>query len=220
MAGSDGGDPRERLSAAVRGFDARAAAARTGEALAAGADPQRILEGLLDGMRDVGRRFKGNEVFVPEVLMASRAMKAAMALLEPRLESAGVRPTRTVVIGTVQGDLHDIGKNLVAMMWRGAHLAVVDVGVNAPADRFVEAQARHGADLIGVSALLTTTLPAMRAAVERIRRAVPLPVRIVVGGAPVTAAFAEEIGADGFAPDAVRAVDLVDRLLAKGPHCG
>jgi len=147
------------------------------------------------------------------MLIAARAMKEALVVLEPVLVSAGVRPEHTAVIGTVEGDLHDIGKNLVAMMWKGAGFEVVDLGVNVRPDRFVEAAREHGAEIIGLSALLTTTMPGMRGVVEAVRAA-GLPARVVIGGAPTTPEFASEIGADGHAPDAGSAVELVRRLLA------
>lgn len=185
----------------------------TREAIDAGAAPQEILAALVAGMDDIGRKFQNNEVFVPEMLIASRAMKEAMTVLEPVLVSAGIRPEHTAVIGTVQGDLHDIGKNLVAMMWKGAHFNVVDLGTNVPAERFVASAKEHNADLIGLSALLTTTMPAMKSTVEAIRSA-GLSSKVLIGGAPITKEFADQIGADGFAPDAASAVDVARNLLS------
>lgn len=184
----------------------------TQEAIDAGANPKDILSALVAGMDDIGRKFQNNEVFVPEMLIASRAMKEAMNLLEPVLVSAGIRPEHTAVIGTVQGDLHDIGKNLVAMMWKGAHFNVVDLGTNVPAEKFVAAAQEHKADLIGLSALLTTTMPAMKSTVDAIRSA-GLSTKVLIGGAPITKEFADQIGADGFAPDAASAVDVARQLL-------
>lgn len=184
----------------------------TQEAIDAGANPKDILSALVAGMDDIGRKFQNNEVFVPEMLIASRAMKEAMNLLEPVLVSAGIRPEHTAVIGTVQGDLHDIGKNLVAMMWKGAHFDVVDLGTNVPAEKFVTAAREHKADLIGLSALLTTTMPAMKSTVDAIRSA-GLSSKVLIGGAPITQEFADQIGADGFAPDAASAVDVARQLL-------
>jgi 5-methyltetrahydrofolate--homocysteine methyltransferase len=183
------------------------------QALAAGETAQFIVENrLVPGMMVVGDRFKRNEIFVPEMLVAARAMKEALRILEPLLAAAGVKPEHTAVIGTVEGDLHDIGKNLVAMMWKGANIDVVDLGVNVPASKFAEAVAAHQADLVGLSALLTTTMPAMRTAVKAIREA-GVPVKILVGGAPITQEFAMEIGADGYAKDAGSAVDAAMALL-------
>jgi 5-methyltetrahydrofolate--homocysteine methyltransferase len=185
----------------------------TRDAMAANLPPRAILDALVAGMDDVGRRFQANECFVPEMLIASRAMKESMALLEPLLVAAGIKPRFTAVIGTVQGDLHDIGKNLVAMMWKGANFEVVDLGTNVPPDRFPAAAREHAAQVIGLSALLTTTMPAMRQAVEAVRAARLDGVKVVIGGAPVTQRFATEIGADGFAPDAAGAVELVRGLV-------
>jgi 5-methyltetrahydrofolate--homocysteine methyltransferase len=179
----------------------------TGESAAA------ILENrLVPGMMIVGDRFKRNEIFVPEMLIAARAMKEALKVLEPLLIAAGVKPEHTAVIGTVEGDLHDIGKNLVAMMWRGANIEVIDLGANVPPARFVESVKQHQPQLVGLSALLTTTMPAMRDTVKAIRDA-GLAVKVVVGGAPITREFAREIGADGYAPDAGTAVDAAVTLL-------
>lgn len=171
-----------------------------------------VTDRLVPGMMIVGDRFKRNEIFVPEMLVAARAMKEALKVLEPLLVAAGIKPEFTAVIGTVEGDLHDIGKNLVAMMWKGANIEVIDLGVNVPAARFAEAVREHRPQLIGISALLTTTMPAMRTAVAAIREA-GIPVKIIVGGAPITAGFAKEIGADGYSADAGSAVDAAMALL-------
>jgi 5-methyltetrahydrofolate--homocysteine methyltransferase len=146
------------------------------------------------------------------MLVAARAMKEALAVLEPLLAAAGIKPEFTAVLGTVEGDLHDIGKNLVGMMWKGANINVIDLGVNVPPTKFVDAIRQHQAQLVGLSALLTTTMPAMRDTVKAIRDA-SLPVRIVIGGAPITREFASEIGADGYARDAGSAVDTAMALL-------
>lgn len=167
---------------------------------------------LVPGMAEVGEKFKRNEIFVPEMLVAARAMKEAMGVLEPLLAEAGVKPEYTAVIGTVEGDLHDIGKNLVAMMWKGANIEVIDLGVNVTPDKFVEAATEHQASMIGLSALLTTTMPSMRDVVKAIRDA-GIQAKIVIGGAPITQEFADEIGADGYAKDAGNAVDTAMALL-------
>jgi len=183
------------------------------QCLDAGEDAKSVLENrLVPAMMIVGDRFKRNEIFVPEMLVAARAMKEAMKTLEPMLVAAGVRPEHTAVIGTVEGDLHDIGKNLVAMMWKGANIEVVDLGVNVPVAKYVEEIKAHNADLVGLSSLLTTTMPAMRNAVKAIREA-GLKVKVVIGGAPITTEFATEIGADGYARDAGTAVDVAMALL-------
>ena len=201
------------LTAAVEAGNRTDAAAETQAALDAGADPRTVLDAMTAAMDVVGRKFQEGELFVPEMLIAARAMKAGMTILEPVLAAAGVKPEFRAVVGTVEGDLHDIGKNLVGMMWKGAGIEVIDLGVNVPPARFVEAAREHDAHLIGVSALLTTTMPNMRAVVEAVRAA-NLSTRVVIGGAPITAEFAAQIGADGFAPDAGSAVDLARGLLA------
>lgn len=181
--------------------------------LEAGDSAQFIVENrLVPAMAVVGERFKNNEIFVPEMLIAARAMKEALAVLEPMLVAAGVKPEFNAVIGTVEGDLHDIGKNLIAMMWKGANIDVIDLGVNVPPAQFVAAIREHNAKLVGLSALLTTTMPAMRDTVKAIREADLTP-KIMIGGAPITAEYAAEIGADGYAPDAGSAVDAAMALL-------
>jgi 5-methyltetrahydrofolate--homocysteine methyltransferase len=187
----------------------------TQELLAAGTAPAVLVEqGLVPGMAIVGERFKRNEIFVPEMLVAARAMKEALKLVEPLLVQAGIRPKYTAVIGTVQGDLHDIGKNLVAMMWKGANFQVVDLGTNVTAEKYIAAAREHGAQLVGLSALLTTTMPAMKDTVAALKAAGLPGVKVMVGGAPITADFAREIGADGFAADAGTAVDVAKSLVA------
>ncbi|HQA38799.1 MAG TPA: corrinoid protein, partial [Kiritimatiellia bacterium] len=161
-------------------------------------------EGLCAGMGIVGERFKKNEVFVPQVLLAARAMKQCTDLLKPHLIAAGVTPFATAVIGTIKGDLHDIGKNLVGMMLEGAGFKVVDAGIGVAPERFVALAQEHDAKIVGVSALLTTTMVTMRAVVEAVRAA-GLPAKVIIGGAPVTQAFCDEIGADGYSPDAASA---------------
>ena len=183
-------------------------------ALAEGTSAQEILnDGLLSAMGEVGQRFKRNEVFVPEVLVAARAMKAGTELLKPHLTKEGVQAAANAVVGTVKGDLHDIGKNLVIMMLEGAGFAVVDAGVDVAPDRFVALAKEHNAKVVGLSALLTTTMPGMKSAVDALR-ASGLPVKVMIGGAPVTQAYCDEIGADGYSVDAASAADLAKRLIA------
>jgi 5-methyltetrahydrofolate--homocysteine methyltransferase len=183
------------------------------QCLAAGEKPGDIVENrLVPGMMVVGEKFKRNEIFVPDMLIAGRAMKEALKILEPMLVAAGARPEYTAVIGTVEGDLHDIGKNLVAMMWRGASIDVIDLGVNVRPAKFIEAVQKHNPNLLGLSALLTTTMPAMRDTVKAVRDA-GLTVKVVIGGAPITLEFAREIGADGYSRDAGSAVDTAMSLL-------
>mgnify|MGYP000865106896 FL=1 len=182
--------------------------------LADGVAAQEILNGgLLEAMSEVGQRFKRNEVFVPEVLVAARAMKAGTELLKPHLIKAGVQAVATAVMGTVKGDLHDIGKNLVIMMLEGAGFAVVDAGVDVAPEKFVALAQEHGAKIVGLSALLTTTMPSMKGAVEAIRAA-GVPAKVIIGGAPVTQAYCDAIGADGYSADAASAAELARRLIA------
>ena len=202
------------LSEAVEGGRRSEAKALTQACLDQGMKPLDVVEqGLVPGMSSIGEKFKNNEVFVPEMLIAARAMKEAMSLLEPLLAQAGIKPKHTAVIGTVQGDLHDIGKNLVAMMLKGANFGVVDLGTNVPPEKFVAAAQEHGASSVALSALLTTTMPSMRTTVEAVRGAGLTDIKIMIGGAPVTQAYAAEIGADGYSPDAASAVDLAQSLV-------
>lgn len=202
------------LTAAVEAGDRHTATRLTQEAIDAGTGAQEILDAMTAAMTEVGRRFACNEgVYVPEMLVSARAMKEASALLEPLLVAGGIRPEHTAVVGTVKGDLHDIGKNLVGMMLKGANFEVVDLGTNVPPERFVEAAREHGADLVGISALLTTTMVGMREAVESIKSAGLGDVKVIVGGAPVTDEYAAEIGADGYARDAATAVSVAKGLL-------
>ena len=202
------------LTAAVEAGNRSAAAELTQAAMNEGVDPEIVLAAMTAAMDVVGRKFQKGELFVPEMLIAARAMKSGTAILEPALVAAGVTPEFTAVVGTVQGDLHDIGKNLVAMMWKGAGFEVIDLGVNVPADKFAEAAAEHKAHIVGLSALLTTTMPNMRHAVDAVHGS-GSGARVVIGGAPTTPEFAAQIGADGHAADAGSAVDLARRLLAR-----
>lgn len=168
-------------------------------------------EALCKGMGLIGEKFKNNEIFVPQVLLAARAMKQGTEILKPHLVAAGVKPVATAVIGTIKGDLHDIGKNLVGMMLEGAGFKVVDAGIGVAPEKFIELAKEHGAKIIGVSALLTTTMIAMKDVVAAARNA-GIAAKVIVGGAPVTQAFADEIGADGYSPDAGSAAQLASRL--------
>ena len=180
-----------------------------------GANVEEILEqGLIAGMSIIGAKFKKNEVYVPEVLIAARAMNYGMKILEPLLVEAGVEPAGRVAIGTVKGDLHDIGKNLVAMMLKGGGFEVVDLGIDCEAEKFVAACKEKGVKLIGLSALLTTTMPQMATIINAVKEAGLSDVKVMIGGAPVTQSYADEIKADGYAPDAASAVDLAQSLLA------
>jgi 5-methyltetrahydrofolate--homocysteine methyltransferase len=171
-------------------------------------------DGLISAMSEIGRLFEAEELFVPEMLMSARAMKAGLDIIRPLLVDSGVEPVGKVALGTVQGDMHDIGKNLVGMMLEGAGYEIVDLGTDVSPERFVAA-VQNGAEIIGLSALLTTTMGSMGAIIEAIRKSgLRDRVKIIIGGAPVTSEFAERIGADGFAPDASQAVKVVKALMA------
>ena len=201
------------LSQAIIKGDQAAATRLTQQALTERTAPGTVLEqGLIAGMNVIGVRFKANEVYIPEVLIAARAMKMAMVILEPKLVEAGVKPLGKALMGTVQGDLHDIGKNLVVMMLKGAGFEVVDAGVDVAPDAFIAKIRECKPQVVGFSALLTTTMPAMEKTILAMREA-GLPTRVMIGGAPVTQEYAEKIGADGYAPDAASAVDVAKRLL-------
>jgi 5-methyltetrahydrofolate--homocysteine methyltransferase len=184
-------------------------------ALAQSVSPPAILnDGLIAGMGAVGERFRQREIFLPDVLLAARAMYAGLEVIQPRLAGAGVPAAGRVVIGTVHGDLHDIGKNLVGILLKGAGFEVVDLGSDVPAERFVDAAAEHGAAVIGLSALLTTTMPVMKDVVGLVReRGLGGRVKVIVGGAPVSEAWAREIGADAYGYDAANAVERVRALV-------
>jgi 5-methyltetrahydrofolate--homocysteine methyltransferase len=204
----------EQLSQAVAAGKSKDARTLTQRALDEGAKPGDLVDqALVPAMASVGEKFKRSEIFVPEMLIAARAMKEAMNVLEPRLLAAGITPKYTALIGTVLGDLHDIGKNLVAVMWKGANIRVVDLGANVPPAKFVAAINEYRPHVVGLSALLTTTMPAMVQTVRAIRASGCPPVKIIVGGAPITQQFADEIGADGYAPDAGSAVDKAKALV-------
>jgi 5-methyltetrahydrofolate--homocysteine methyltransferase len=196
-----------------RGED-REVAELTRKAVAAGLPAARILkEGLLAGMEVVGRRFGAHEIFLPEVLLAARAMNAGIAVLKPLMLAEEVPAVGTVVLGTVRGDLHDIGKNLVGIMLKGAGFEVVDLGNDVPPERFVDQAVAAGAGVIGLSALLTTTMTGMRQVVELVRqRGLEGRLKVIVGGAPLSQRFADEIGADAYGYDAANAVEVVKRL--------
>ena len=178
-----------------------------------GAPVDQVLnQGLVAGMDVVGAKFKANEFYVPEVLIAARAMKWGMEILEPKLKEAGVEPVGSVAIGTVKGDLHDIGKNLVAMMLQGAGFNVVDLGIDVSPEKFVAAAKEQGCSVVGLSALLTTTMPQMQNVIDALKEA-GATAKVIIGGAPVTQNYADEIGADGYAPDAASAVDITKTLI-------
>ncbi len=204
------------LQEAVEVGDRASAVRITREAVDEGLDPRTVLAAMTAAMEVIGARFQNQEIYVPEMLISARAMKEATAVLEPVLVRAGIRPQHTAVIGTIKGDLHDIGKNLVAMMWKGANIEVIDLGANVSPERFVEAAQEHGAHLVGISALLTTTMVGMKDVVAAVRAADLGGVKVIVGGAPVTQDFADQIGADGYAPDAASAVEAAREALRAG----
>jgi 5-methyltetrahydrofolate--homocysteine methyltransferase len=206
-------DLKALADAIIKG-DQNTAVEITKAALDEGISAKSVLnDGLMAGMEVVGGRFKRNEVYIPEVLICARAMKSAMEILEPELSRTGVEPTGKFLIGTVQGDLHDIGKNLVAMMLKGAGFDVVDIGIDITPDVFIERVKAEAPQLVGMSALLTTTMPALDKTLKAMRDA-GITAKILIGGAPVTQGYADKIGADGYAPDAASAVDVAKSFVA------
>ena len=185
------------------------------KALSSGTSAEKVLyQGLVQGMNIVSEKFKNNECFLPEVLVSARAMTKALDILKPILAESNVKPKGKVVIGTIQGDLHDIGKNIVAMLLQGAGFEVVDLGADVPISRFVESAKKENADLVGMSALLITTMTNMKAVIEGLKAAgLGDEVKTIIGGAPVTQDYADQIDADGYAPDAASGVDVAKKLL-------
>jgi 5-methyltetrahydrofolate--homocysteine methyltransferase len=183
------------------------------QALSSGIPTRQILnQGLIAGMQKLGILFKNNEVFIPEVLVAARAMNAGLTKLEPYLIKDKVEPKGLVVIGTVKGDLHDIGKNLVAMMLKGAGYKIIDLGADVAAEKFIDAARTNKANVVALSALLTTTMIQMKSVIQSLQAA-GLKTPVIVGGAPLTQDYADQIGAKGYAPDAASAVDVVNKLI-------
>ena len=189
----------------------------TKEALEKGIAVKTILEdGLIASMNVIGEKFKANEIFIPEVLISAKAMHAGIAVLEPHFNASGIKPAGKVIIGTVKGDLHDIGKNIVSMMLKGACFEVMDLGIDVPPGKFVEIVQAKGADIIAMSSLLTTSMGAMRDTIKLLKDSgVRDKVKIIIGGAPITQSFADSIGADGYAKDAATAVDKAKQLIGK-----
>lgn len=206
----------KQLYEAVLNGDAKTAVEVTKGALEAGADPQQLVtEQMIPAMDEVGRRFENNEYFVPELLIAARAMKGALDLLRPLLAERGVQPVGRVVIGTVKGDLHDIGKGLVAAMLEGGGFEVVDLGVDVPPEKFVAQAQESNAHIIAVSALLTTTMTGMKTVVQAVRESgLQDRCKVIIGGAPVTQQYADTIGADGYSSNAAGAVALARQMVA------
>ena len=199
----------------VRKGNAEAVTELINTALEAGEPAERILyEGLVGGMNVVSDLYKNNEIFIPEVLVSAKTMNLGLSRLKPLLAAAQVKPKGKVVIGSIQGDLHDIGKNIVGMLLQGAGYEIIDLGADVPIQKFVEAAREHSADVVGMSSLLTTTMVNMQAVIQGLAQAeFRSRTKVIIGGAPVTEAFARQIGADGYAPDAASAIDLVDGLL-------
>ncbi len=206
-------DPKELYDAILNG-NAKKAEAVTKAALEAKMDPgELVAKHMIPAMDEVGKRFECNEYFVPELLIAARAMKTALTILTPKLAAAGAKAAGRIVIGTVQGDLHDIGKNLVASMLEGGGFQVVDLGVDVPPQKFVEAAKEQDGSVVAMSALLTTTMTQMKAVVKALEEAgIRKKTRVIIGGAPITQQYADEIGADGYSDNASAAVALARRL--------
>jgi 5-methyltetrahydrofolate--homocysteine methyltransferase len=200
---------------AVLEGDAPGAKAGVAAALQSGLSADQIMqEGLIAAMGEVGRQYEAGDLFVPEMLIAARAMSAGLEILKPLLAQSGIKTTGSIVIGTVKGDLHDIGKNLVGMMLEGAGFEVVDLGTDVTPDKFVEAVKQHKPQLVAMSALLTTTMSSMVNTIKALKEAgVRDQVKVIIGGAPVTDSYAQQIGADGFAPDASSAARLAKSLV-------
>jgi 5-methyltetrahydrofolate--homocysteine methyltransferase len=205
----------QEIGASLRNGDDTRVAELTRRAIDAGLSVSDILDnGLIGGMNVVGGLFRRHEIFLPEVLLAARAMQRGIDLLKPLMIAEGIPAVGKVVIGTTQGDLHDIGKNLVGIMLKGAGIEVIDLGTNVAAERFVDTAVEHGAPVIGMSALLTTTMSSMKGVVDLLReRGLNGRIRTIIGGAPVSKDFADEIGADAYGYDAANAVDQVKALL-------
>lgn len=206
----------QKLYDAIVTGDAKTAVAVTREALAESADPMELVTRyMIPAMDEVGRLFQCEEYFVPELLLAARAMKGSLELIRPLLAASGRKPSGRVVIGTVKGDLHDIGKNIVASMLEGGGFEVIDLGADVAPEKFVEAIQRSDANLVCLSALLTVTMPSMRTTIEALKQAgVRERVKVLVGGAPVTQQFAQQIGADGYSENAPGAVALARQIMA------
>jgi 5-methyltetrahydrofolate--homocysteine methyltransferase len=210
----------EQIADEVQKGDTEATSRLIEQALDSGESAESILyDGLVEGMNIVSEKFKNNECFIPEVLVSARAMNQGLDRLKPLLAAANVEPRGKVVMGSIQGDLHDIGKNIVGMLLQGAGYEIIDLGADVSVQKFVDAARERQADVVGMSSLLTTTMVNMQSVISGLEEAgVRSETKVIIGGAPVTAAFAEKIGADGYAADAASAIDLVDGLLGKQPR--
>ena len=204
----------QTIKDALNDGDIAKVAELTTAALDNGIGVKKVLDTLIGGMDEVGRKFKDNEIFIPEVMISAKAMHAGLDILAPHLSKSGIKPLGKVGIGTVKGDLHDIGKNLVAMMFRGAGFEVIDLGIDVPVERFIDTATDKDVNIIAMSSLLTTSMGAMRGVIEELKKQGLLTrLKTMVGGAPVTKNFAESIGADGYAKDASSAVDKARELI-------
>jgi corrinoid protein of di/trimethylamine methyltransferase len=206
----------QSLYTAVLEGNAKAAKEITQQALAQGAEPLKLVqEFMIPAMAEVGRRFEASEYFVPELLLSARAMKSSLELIRPLLVAGGVEPAGRVVIGTVKGDLHDIGKNLVAAMLEGGGFEVIDLGVNVDPEKFASSAREKNANIVAMSALLTTTMPAMKSTIEALTAAgIRQQVKVLIGGAPISQRYANDIGADGYTETAAGAVALAKKVTA------
>lgn len=205
----------EKIADEVQKGDSEAVEALVNEALSLEIPADKIMDdGLVKGMNIVSEKFKNNECFIPEILVSAKAMTVGLGILKPLLAEKNVKPLGRAVIGTIQGDLHDIGKNIVGMLLQGAGFEIIDLGADVHADRFVESAKNENADLMGMSALLTTTMINMKTVIDGLKEAgVRENVKVIIGGAPVTQAYADQIGADGYATDAATGVDVAKKLL-------
>ncbi len=204
----------DSIKDALKNGEIKKAARLTDDAVSADIPIRDILDTLISGMDEIGKRFKNNEIFIPEVIISAKAMRAGLSVLEPHFSKSGIKPAGKIGIGTVKGDLHDIGKNLVAMMFRGAGFEVLDLGIDVPVEKFIDTAKNKDVNIIAMSSLLTTSMGSMKAVIAELRKeGFAGKVKTMVGGAPVTEGFAGSIGADGYAKDASSAVDRARELM-------
>jgi 5-methyltetrahydrofolate--homocysteine methyltransferase len=210
----------KHIASYVENGDSASVKEHVRNALIKNTSPEEILKkGLMPGMEVVGKKFKNNEVFIPEVLIATRAMKAGMDIIKPYLSEESIKPKGKVLMGTVKGDLHDIGKKIVSMVLGREGYEVIDLGIDVPKESFLKTIRKENPAVVGISALLTTTMAYMREVIETLEHSgMRKKIKVIIGGAPITQTFADEIKADGYAPDAESAVSLVEQLLAHAPH--
>ncbi|MGD9346255.1 MAG: corrinoid protein [Candidatus Aminicenantes bacterium] len=205
----------EKIADEVQRGDSESVEASVNDAISKDIPADKIMDdGLVEGMNIIGEKFKNNECFIPEVLVSAKAMTVGLGILKPLLAEKNVKPIGKAVIGTIQGDLHDIGKNIVGMLLQGAGFEIIDLGADVKVDRFVESAKSENADIVGMSALLTTTMVNMKTVIDGLSKAgIRDRVKVIIGGAPVTQAYADQIGADGYATDAATGVDVAKKLL-------